>query len=177
MAHQIPSTMPKAFLGSMIEICIVSSDIKRTIDGLSTLGIGPFKIYDFNSKTVTHRTFRGQASDFELRVAFAQQGDMTWEIMQPISRSSIMAEYLDKTGDGVQHVAFACNGVPMEDRVRMFKERGFEVVMSGVWKGKRGECEFIFFDTEGKVGTVVETIGFSDNWEEPDEIEIYPAQP
>ena len=43
--------------------------------------------------------------------------------------------------------------------------------------GKQGQCHFCFFDTKEKaVGTVFETIVFSNDWEDP-ECEWYPNEP
>ena len=73
----------------------------------------------------------------------------------------------------MQHIAFDCNNIPMEDRKKELRERGFEPAMEGVWKGKRGTCHFCFFDTEASTGTVFESIEFSEDWEDPD-FEWYP---
>lgn len=54
--------------------------------------------------------------------------------------------------------------------------RGFEPAMEGVWKGRKGTCTFCFFDTEASVGTVFESIKFSEDWEDP-EHEWYPEAP
>ena len=77
---------------------------------------------------------------------------------------------------GVQHIAFDCNNVPMKDRKREMRERGFEPAMEGVWKGKNGTCNFCFFDTEASTGTTFESIDFSEDWEDP-EFEWYPHPP
>ena len=73
----------------------------------------------------------------------------------------------------MQHIAFDCNNIPMEDRKKEMRERGFEPAMEGIWKGKRGTCHFCFFDTEASTGTVFESIEFSEDWEDP-ECEWYP---
>ncbi len=64
----------------------------------------------------------------------------------------------------------------MEERKRAMRERGLGVVMEGVWEGKKGTCNFCFFDTEGSTGTVFETIEFSADWEDP-QCEWYPEPP
>ena len=66
------------------------------MDGLLRLGIGPFQIFDFTPDTVSERTFRGKPGTFELKVCFAKQGDLVFEIMEPIKGESLMAEYLEK---------------------------------------------------------------------------------
>lgn len=76
--------------------------------------------------------------------------------------------------EGVQHLAFDCKNIPMPERKREMKARGFEPAMEGVWKGRKGTCTFCFFDTEESVGTVVESIEFSEDWEDP-EHEWYPV--
>ena len=73
----------------------------------------------------------------------------------------------------MQHIAFDCNNIPMDDRKKEMRERGFEPAMEGVWKGRRGTCHFCFFDTEASTGTVFESIEFSEDWEDP-EFEWYP---
>jgi len=165
------------FLGNVQEICIITRDHKKTIDGLSRLGIGPFQIHTFNSSSVTNQTFRGKQASFELTVCFATQGSIVWELMEPISGDSIMKEFLDAHGEGIHHVAFDCNHVPPKERRAEFEKRGFGLAQSGVWHGKRGTCEFMFFDTEGAISTCFESYCFSEDWEDPESTVWYPNKP
>ena len=89
-----PSSTP--FLGTLAEICIVTHDHHKTMDGLLRLGIGPFQVFDFTSTTVPERFFRGRPGSFELKVCFAKQGDLVFEIMQPMGGESLMAEFLEQ---------------------------------------------------------------------------------
>lgn len=128
---------------------------------------------------------------------------MVWEVMQPVippggepdGKKTLMQAFLEQTGGrgGVQHVAFDCsqNLHPLakgelvgeaaraeaECRRKEFESRGFPVAMSGIWHGKKGTCEFMFFDTQGAVGTCFETIVFSDDWEDPESVEWFPSKP
>lgn len=160
---------PASFLGNIVELCIVSADVHKTISGLTRLGIGPFQVFDFTPETVSQQTFRGLPTAFSLKVAFATHNGVVWEIMQPVSGPSIMAEFLERRGEGIHHVAFDCNNIEPKERRKEFERRGFSVAQSGVWHGKRGTCEFVFFDTDGAIGTCFESYCFSDDWEEPDE--------
>ncbi|MCJ1333090.1 hypothetical protein MMC10_009784 [Thelotrema lepadinum] len=168
-------------LGNLIEICFVTPDAKKTIDGLTVLGIGPFKMYTFNSATVIDFTYHGKPADeCGLTVAFAQHKGLTIEIMQPDSGLSLMADFLRENGgrEGIQHIAFDMGGkMSAEQRVEAMKQRGIEVAMSGRWKGKKGTCDFVFFDTLLSTGTVFETIEFSEDWEEPEDARWYPREP
>ncbi|KAB8338768.1 hypothetical protein FH972_021713 [Carpinus fangiana] len=171
---QAPARLGTPFLGKVIEICIVTPDADRTMDGLLALGIGPFKVFSFTPETVANQTWRGQPSAFSLKVCFATQGELTWELMQPVAGPSIMANFLAQKGEGVHHVAFDCDGASVVDRVRSFEARGFPCIQSGCWKGANGTCEFRFFDTDGAIGSCFETYDFSSDWEEPEDAEVYP---
>lgn len=51
--------------------------------------------------------------------------------MKPIHGQSIYANFLDQHGDGVQHLAFSCNGMDC-DRVREFEHHGCTAIQYGV---------------------------------------------
>ena len=194
MANALETLNPAhtPFLGNPIEICIVTPNLQYSLSGLTHLGIGPFKIFHFSPETVTEQTIKGKPIPFEIKVAFATQGAMVWEVMQPISGPTVMREFLDSTigKGGIHHVAFDCQGdggrqtggslvgeaarAEAVRRQREFEKRGFAVAQSGVWHGEKGTCEFIFFDTEGAVNTCFETYVFSDDWEEPAEVGHFP---
>ena len=106
-----------------------------------------------------------------------------------------MKEFLESTGGkgGIHHVAFDCadgdahsggarvGGLRVGEaaraeavrRGREFEARGFQCAQSGVWHGKKGTCEFMFFDTE-TINTCFETYVFSDDWEDPEDVEVFP---
>lgn len=154
----------QSFLGNAIEICIVTRDHKRTIDGLLRLGIGPWKAYTFTPENTTNQTYRGKPAEFSLKVCFAQGPNVVYEIIQPLSGPTIFNEFLDKHGEGIHHVAYDCHGIPWEERMAGFKERGFELAQSGSWQGRN---HFAFFETEDATTTCFETYFFPDNWEDP----------
>ncbi|KIW10419.1 hypothetical protein PV08_11382 [Exophiala spinifera] len=177
------SASPSGMLGNIAEICIVTPDIYRTIDGLTMLGIGPFQIFEFNSATVPRQQHYGRRGTdlFRIKAAFAKQNSLVVELMQPLaggSEKSLMQKFLDDNGgrEGVQHIAWDMGGIPMAERLAKMRERGFEPAMQGWWQGRKGQCHFCFFDTlEKGAGTVFETIDFSEDWEDP-ECEWYPRQ-
>ncbi|KAF2499141.1 hypothetical protein BU16DRAFT_614610 [Lophium mytilinum] len=172
-----PTPLAAPFLGNLIEICIVTPSATRTMDGLLALGIGPFRVFNFTPASVSNQTIHGAPAPFALRVCFATQGSLTWEIMEPVSGPSLMAEFVAAKGEGVHHVAFDCaegRERTVEERVAEFERRGFACVMSGDWRGERGVCRFRFFDTEGSAATCFETYEFSEDWVEPGDVEVYP---
>lgn len=176
-SDRISSTL----LGNIAELCIVSKDVYATIDGFTKIGMGPFQVFDFDSSTVTGQELGGERGTdlFRIKVAFAKQKSLAIEIMQPGGGNTPMQTYLDQNDgrQGVQHIAWDMGNVPMEERQRRMKKKGFEPVMQGCWLGKVGTCHFCFFDTlEKGIGTMFETIEFSEDWEDP-EHEWYPHAP
>lgn len=166
--------LSNSFLGKLIEICFVTTDHRRTMKGLVRLGIGPWRVYTFDSATVTERTYRGEAADFAIKVCFADVGDLAVEIMQPLYGPSIFQEFLDNHGEGIQHVAFDCGEAPWQDRIADFARRGFPLVQSGRFQDANA---FAFFDTEKATGTTFETYSIPEGFVWPEPEEWYPAPP
>lgn len=166
--------LSNSFLGQIVEVCIVTEDYRRTIAGLVRLGVGPFRVYTFDDETLAAPTYRTESSRFSLKVCFAQNNGLTWEIMQPLSGRTIMREFLDAHGEGIHHVAFDCDGIPWAKRIADFAARGFGVTQSGRWLDKNS---FAFFDTEGATATCFETYHFPDDFEFPEPEEWYPGRP
>ncbi len=166
--------MSNSFLGKIVEVCLVTEDHQRTMEGLVRLGIGPFRVFTFSPETVTEQTYRGDASPFSLTVCFATNDDLTFEIMQPVSGRSVMREFLDKHGEGIHHIAFDCNGMPWDQRLKLFTDRGFAQTQSGRW---RDQNAFSFFDTEAATTTCFETYHFPDDFVFPEPDRWYPAPP
>ncbi|MCV7169239.1 VOC family protein [Mycobacterium manitobense] len=166
--------LSNSFLGELIEICIVTADHRRTMEGLVRLGIGPWRVYTFDSRTVTDRTYRGAAADYAIKVCFADVGNIAVEIMQPLYGPSIFQEFLDTHGEGIQHIAFDCEQRPWGERIADFAGRGFRMVQSGRFVD---ENAFAFFDTERDTGTTFETYSIPPGFVWPEPEEWFPAPP
>ena len=61
----------------------------------------------------------------------------------------------------------------MEERVRLFRERGMEVAQGGSWKG---DNHFAFWESR-ETGTYFETIQFAPDWDYPEPDEWFPVPP
>lgn len=168
------TALSNAFLGNVIEICIVTADHQRTMEGLVRLGIGPWRVYTFSPENTEDMRYRGEPAEFTIKVCFARCGNVIWELMQPLSGPTIFGEFLQKHGEGVQHIAFDCGDIPLDDRLREFKKRGFVPVQSGNWMGKN---RFVFFGTDDATGAVFETIHFPLDFEYPEPEQWFPGPP
>lgn len=172
----VPSPkLADSFLGSVVEICIVTHDHQRVMAGLVQLGIGPWRVYTFTPENTSSQTYKGQSSAFSLKICFAPLGSITCEIIQPLSGPNIFSDFLHDHGEGVHHVAYDCNDIPFADRLAEFAKKGFgPPVQSGSWMGKN---HFAFFNTEAVTTTCFETISFPADWEFPEPDFWFPEPP
>lgn len=168
------SALSNAFLGRVVEVCLVTEDYRRTMAGLVRLGIGPFRVYTFDNRSLAAPTYRGQDSPFSLKVAFAHNAGMSWEVMQPLSGRTIMREFLDAHGEGIHHLAFDGDGASWDQRVEEFTARGFPRTQSGRWLDQNA---FAFFDTEAATTTCFETYHFPEDFVFPEPEQWYPGPP
>ncbi|KAK6197140.1 hypothetical protein LQW54_010882 [Pestalotiopsis sp. IQ-011] len=183
-AEQKTLSPTRPILGSLNEICIVTPHLYKTLDNLTSLGLGPFRVFDFNSDSVPEQELRGQKGNdlYTMLVAFAENPnprEPVLEVIQPLTGQTLMQEYLDRHNnqEGVQHIAFDMDDLTMDDRLERMAARGVRPAMQGVWKGRKGVTRFCFFDTvEQGMATCFETIAPSHDWQEP-ECRWYPATP
>lgn len=168
------ATLGRSFLGNAIEIAIVTADHRRTMEGLARLGIGPWRVYTFGPENVSEQTYQGNAVEFRLKVCFARSGNITWELMEPIDGPTIFADFLQRQGEGIHHVAHDCGNIPMADRIHEFEARGFRCVQSGKWMDQN---HFAFFATDDATTTIFETYVFPPDFEYPEPEYWYPAPP
>lgn len=169
---QLKPGIPAEFLGKPEEICFVSHAIDRTMRQFVALGIGPWRVYTFDPGTVSEQTYHGQPAEWALRVAFAENEHMIWEIMQPLWGPSIFADFLKEKGEGVHHISFDLNGIPWDQRIETFRQRGYSIVQSGIWAGK---CRFAYYDTQPSAGLVFESYLFAPDWVDPVPDNWFPA--
>lgn len=77
-------SLSNSFLGNTKQVCIVTRDIYRMMEGLVKTGIGPWSIYTFGPDTCTEVTYRGKPSNHSMRLAIAMSGDTMWEVIEPL---------------------------------------------------------------------------------------------
>ncbi|MEU4453498.1 VOC family protein [Nocardioides sp. NPDC023903] len=168
------SSMSNTFLGNLIEVCFATEDCTRTMQGMVRLGIGPWRVYTFDASTVADREYGGEPADWALKVAFADVGDMAFEIMQPLYGPSIIREFLDSHGEGVHHLAFDCGEAAWDSRAEEFASRGFRCSQAGRFMDRNA---FAFFDTEGATTTTFETYTIPKGFVWPEPEEWFPGPP
>ena len=97
-----PASLSNSFIGDTIQVCVVTNDIRRTLEGFTKLGVGPWRIYTFSPETVKDQTYLGKPARYSMRLALATSGTMMWEVIQPLEGPSIYKDFLAKHGEGIQ---------------------------------------------------------------------------
>ncbi|MBV9123246.1 MAG: methylmalonyl-CoA epimerase [Planctomycetes bacterium] len=65
-------------------------------------------------------------SDQKVRVGFFRVGDVRFELLEPTESSSTVAQFLEKRGEGLHHVALTVEGI--EDRITELKQAGLRMI-------------------------------------------------
>ena len=167
-------TLSNSFLSETMQICVVTRDLYRTMDGMLKLGIGPWAVYTFDHTTVSDMTFRGQPADYAMKLALAFNGTMMWEIIEPTKGPSLYTEFLERHGEGLHHTAFHCGSMSWDERVAEFERRGCKMIQSGVFQKL---IPYAYFATEDATTTTFELFILPAGAAMPAPEQWYPAPP
>lgn len=129
---------------------VIVRDIEKTIEYLTSIGIGPFGMPDgqLYIEEPFKGEFRGKPAEWKLKVSVARIGDSELELLEPFGGESAWQEFLDNHGEGLHHIAYLVDDVQAEIEKQV--KRGVEVITSA----KVGDGGFAYFDT-GVVGGIV----------------------
>ena len=166
-------TLSNGFLGVPVEICIVTRSREKTMKALVELGIGPWGPYQFNETTVADRRSYGEPDPFIIDVAFAQNGPIIWEVMEPVAGAKTLQLALADREQALHHVAFDGSNLSMDERRKELIARGAKPALSGIWLD---EVDFYFFETPGLDAIVLESYMFPTTFM-PEPEAWYPAPP
>ena len=120
----------------LIHIGIVVRNMNKTIERLTALGIGPFKPRILPPDA--REEYRGKPFIPSQRVAIqiTQIGNVELELIQPISGESPHQEFLDKKGEGVQHLGFMVDN--LAEQVKYLTAEGSSILLTSQFKGGGG---------------------------------------
>lgn len=162
--------LPEGFLGNLVQICVVTRDYRRTIEGMVCSGIGPWSVFTFDPATCTDLTYRGRPASFSAKICLARAAGVHWEIVQPLGGPNIYADFLESSGEGVHHLLFDCNGASWAEKTAAFEAAGYSCIQSGRWLGR---LAFAYYGTEQATGTVFEITDRPPDWQRPEPDEVY----
>lgn len=91
--------------------------------------------------------------DQKVKVAFIPTGDSEVELLESTTPDGPIARYIEKNGEGIQHVAFRVDN--LEDKLAQLKSQGIRLIDEKPRRGAGG-AKIAFLHPKATHGTLVE---------------------
>ena len=88
-----------------------------------------------------------------MKVAFFPVGDTRIELLAPTSEDSPIAKFIEKKGEGIQHLAFTVDNLPSE--LQNAEANGIQLIDKTPRPGAHG-AEIAFLHPKSALGVLVE---------------------
>jgi len=138
------------------QIALIVRDLDRAVRRWTDeLGIGPWTAYRLDPTRLEEMRYFGKDVAFSFRHAFAWQGDVQFELIEPLDGPSIFADHLNLHGEGLHHVGKFVDDHPAA--VAQALARGYTPLQSARGYGAEGDGAFAYFQPPG-VAMIVELI-------------------
>lgn len=76
---------------------------------------------------------REEVSSQQVRVAFLPVGEVTLELLEPTSPESPIAKFLEKSGEGIHHIAFETDAIA--DQLKQAADAGIRLIHEVPFEG------------------------------------------
>ena len=139
----------KSPFSELHHVTIAVKDIERAVGFYSSVGIEPFVPPE--DHVFPEKTLRGKPLTNRLVVREAQIGPVVLQLVQHIEGEDVYKEFIDKRGEGVQHLGFVVDDIDEEEEKAV--KLGLEVTQRGRREDGTG---YTYFDTEALGGVVLE---------------------
>jgi catechol 2,3-dioxygenase-like lactoylglutathione lyase family enzyme len=149
---------PLSFLaGGIAQVALIVPDLDQAVERYWRLfGIGPWTFYTYGKPLVKRMTYGGRESDYCMRLALSNAGDLRLELIEIVRGDTVYADFVARHGYGVQHL-----GVLVDDMQRALEKAraaGWTVTQDGAGFGADGDGHYAYLDTEEALGVVLELI-------------------
>lgn len=142
----------KSAFQNLHHVGVIVKDIEKTIDYLTSLGIGPFGMP--GGPQVVEIPFQGELhgkpAEWKLKVSVARIGGIELELLQPSGGESLWQEFIDSGKEGLHHIGFTVDDIDSE--VEKLVKKGIKV-LTGAREEKGG---FAYFETDTIGGIITE---------------------
>ncbi len=89
----------------------------------------------------------------KVRVAFLKAGETKLELLEPTTEESTIAQFIEKRGEGMHHIALGVNSI--EERIIEMKEKGIRMIDEEPRIGAGG-AHIAFMHPKSASGVLVE---------------------
>jgi methylmalonyl-CoA/ethylmalonyl-CoA epimerase len=98
--------------------------------------------------------YRGKPSEGQAKLTFFNLGQVVLELIEPVGEGTSWKEFLDKKGEGVQHLGFQV--VDPDKATQALEQEGMPVLHSGRYDSDDGT--YIYVDSQKALGVVIELL-------------------
>lgn len=147
---------PKEIFSNTIQIGVIVKDLDRYLEKLEKVfGMGCFRINEYPPMgSHPFMEYRGKEGKFRAKFCFYSLGNIELELIQPLEGESIWQEYIDKHGEGIQHVKFLIKN--HKEVENYLNSNGFKIYQQGQGVGPNSGRVWAFYDTYEDIGFDVE---------------------
>lgn len=125
------------------QVSFVAPDLERSTRRFHRFfGVDSFDVYRLDEDRLTESTYKGESVDHAIRIALADVGGTSLELVEPLSGPSIHDDALEATGSGFHHLACFSFEQP-RSIVDALTESGYPPVQTGAFDG----TYYWYFDT------------------------------
>jgi catechol 2,3-dioxygenase-like lactoylglutathione lyase family enzyme len=140
---------------AVTQVAIICRDIDATSKRwAAVLGVDPPAISTTKPGHEVKAMFRGHATEGRAKLAFIKLGQVTLELIQPVGGDTSWQQFLDKNGEGVQHIAFQVTD--LNKSVDAFGDAGMPVLHQGRYDNDRGS--YVYIDSASALGVTLELL-------------------
>jgi len=130
-------------------------DLDKSIEKYQSLGMASFqKEFLIDSSRFTEYLVYGKIPDpvVKTRGVMGQMGNLGVELLQPLQGETVHKEFLEKTGEGIGHIAYTVDDLELETAKMV--EKGFPIILSIVPKGQTRRSA-VYLDTRTKFSNLI----------------------
>ena len=115
----------KAVSWRLTQVGVVVKDVKKVIERLAFLGIGPFE--EMKLPPDRKELFRGKPALADARIMAAKLGEIQLEIVEPVAMESPHREFLETKGEGIQHFMVVVDDI--ESEIKQLTDKGCTLLL------------------------------------------------
>jgi methylmalonyl-CoA/ethylmalonyl-CoA epimerase len=137
-------------IGKVVQIAIVCKDVEACAQRWSQLlGKPAPPARTTVSGQEAKVTYHGEPSNGQAKLTFFDVGQgLTLELIQPVGPATSWKEYLDRSGEGVHHIAFKVRN--LEKTIESFNQQGMPLIQRGRFDKNNGD--YCYMDSQDNPG-------------------------
>lgn len=96
-----------------------------------------------------------EVADQQVRIAFLPVGDSELELLEPTSKDSPIAKFIEKQGEGIHHIAFEVKN--LKDSLKSLEKNGIQLIDKCPRTGAQNK-QIAFLHPKSSSGALIELL-------------------